>query len=75
MPQQLLTPQDAAKRLAVSEKTLQRWRRVRTGPPWIVVGGRSIRYSPNDLDAFIAERRRMSSGPDDEAPQPDQQIG
>ena len=70
MPEQLLSPHDAAKRLAVSVKTLQRWRRARAGPPWLVVGGRSIRYAPNDLDTFISERRHGPGAlPADAGPQ------
>lgn len=54
----LLTPGEAAGRLRVSVRTLERWRAHGTGPPYVVVGGRSVRYARSDLAAWIALRRR-----------------
>lgn len=36
----------------ISERTLQRWRFERTGPPYIKIG-RLIRYRKSALDAFL----------------------
>ncbi len=49
----LLTASDAAKYLAVSERTL--WNLTHTQKiPSVRIGSRAIRYDLHDLDAFIA---------------------
>ena len=48
---------DAAKRLGISVKTLQRWRSERRGPAYSKVGGRLIRYAVGDLDHFFEQSR------------------
>jgi excisionase family DNA binding protein len=53
----LLTTQQVAEYLAVPIATIHRWRYVGTGPPAIRVG-RHLRFDPDDLRAWIAERRR-----------------
>jgi len=54
----LLTAEEAARFLAVSVSTLERL--VRDGELGSIrVGKRSIRYSKNDLNEFIATRRRV----------------
>ena len=42
-PAILLTPLQAARRLCVSHRTLERWRADGWGPPFIVLGRRSVR--------------------------------
>lgn len=49
----LLTPDEAAERLAVSPKTLRDW--LRTGALRGVKVGRLWRVRPTDLEAFIQE--------------------
>lgn len=49
----LLTPREAARRLGVAERTLRQWRTDGTGPPHVRLGGRSYRYRPADIDAWI----------------------
>jgi len=50
----LITPEEAAKYLGVSHNTLAKWRSVgRTTIPFIRLG-KCIRYSPLDLDAWLA---------------------
>ena len=44
-PQRLLLPAEAASALRVKEQTLASWRCKAKGPPYIVLGDRSIRYS------------------------------
>lgn len=51
--QKLLTPREAAEVLRLKVSTLHAQRRRRAGPPWVKLG-RTIRYRPEDLDAFIA---------------------
>ena len=49
----LLTPRDAAKRLAISERLL--WTLTKNGQVRSVrCGKRAVRYAPADLQAFIA---------------------
>ena len=50
----------AAAFLAVSPKTLRKWRCVGGGPVFIKVG-RAVRYRQSDLDDFVAERARTST--------------
>ncbi len=51
--ERLLTPEQAAERLAVSPKTLRDW--LRTGELKGVKVGRLWRVRPADLEAFIQE--------------------
>ncbi|MDO5535515.1 MAG: helix-turn-helix domain-containing protein [Propionibacteriaceae bacterium] len=57
----LLTPADLAARLGVSERTLARWRETGSGPTFIRTGGRSPRYSPDDVDEWLLNQRRTST--------------
>lgn len=50
---QLLTEQEAAKRLGLSRYTMQQWRFRGRGPVYIKLGGKAIRYSKNAIDDFI----------------------
>lgn len=52
----LLTAKDAAKSLAISERTL--WARTQSGEIPSVRIGRSVRYSVADLERWIADRRQ-----------------
>ena len=53
----LLTTKDVSEMLSVHPITLRVWRCRKVGPPWIVIGTRNIRYSPEDLDDWLAGRR------------------
>ncbi|MDK4806053.1 MAG: helix-turn-helix domain-containing protein [Novosphingobium aromaticivorans] len=57
MTQLLLTESEAAKRLAVSPRTLRKARQ--TGNLHYVAIGRSIRYTLSDLESFIAALRQV----------------
>jgi hypothetical protein len=57
------TPQDRVEdqnwtsaRLGVSPRTLERWRAVRRGPPYIRVSAHAIRYSRQALTDWLASR-------------------
>jgi hypothetical protein len=52
-PPSLQTEKEAAQRLRVSPRTLQKWRILKVGPTWVRVG-RCVRYRLTDLDAFVA---------------------
>lgn len=49
----VLTPAAAADHLGVTEDTLKRWRRNRTGPTYCRIGYNLVRYRVADLDAWI----------------------
>ena len=51
----------AAEYLSVSEATMKRWRSNGTGPEYIRLGERIIKYRQTDLDRWLIERRM--SGP------------
>lgn len=44
-----------AEYLGVDEKTLERWRRLGEGPPYIRAG-RQVRYKPEDVEAWVTQR-------------------
>ncbi|HYN76527.1 MAG TPA: helix-turn-helix domain-containing protein [Lamprocystis sp. (in: g-proteobacteria)] len=51
----LLNEQEAAARLRLSVRTMQLWRRTGNGPRYAKLGS-AVRYSPADLDRWLAER-------------------
>lgn len=53
---QLITAEEAAKKLCVAPQTMHNWRCQRRGPAYLKLG-RSIRYKIEDLEIFIAQRR------------------
>lgn len=59
-----LTTDEAARYLEVSAVTLKRWRAIRTGPPYLRVGQRKIRYRVEDLDSWLREQMNGSPGLD-----------
>jgi excisionase family DNA binding protein len=55
--EQLLTPQQAAKYLNISVRTLAEWRRRGIGPPSIKLPSGARRYRRADLDRWIETHR------------------
>ena len=55
MPQ-LLTRAEVAERLRMSRKYLDALAMRGLGPPCIRVGSRAVRYNPDVLDAWLADR-------------------
>ena len=51
----LLTPEEAARYLHVSRRTLDRWQQERIGPRSIKLPSGARRYRRADLDRWIAE--------------------
>jgi len=60
-----------ARRWNISPKTLERWRWLREGPPYLRIGGR-ILYRLEDIEAFEAARLRQGTtvGTVDPNPEP-----
>jgi DNA-binding transcriptional MerR regulator len=52
----LFSEADTAAFLGVAARTLQFWRKAGTGPPFTRLSSRSIRYSRNELLAWLAAR-------------------
>jgi hypothetical protein len=58
-PVRHLCQEDLARRWRLSGRTLERWRWLRQGPPYLRVGGRII-YRLSDIEAFeVAQLRKM----------------
>jgi predicted DNA-binding transcriptional regulator AlpA len=60
----LMRPAAAAARLGLRPKTLERLRHCGTGPPYVLLTPRSVRYRPRDVEAFIESRLRTSTATD-----------
>ena len=56
-----LKPEDVAARLGVSERTLERWRREGTGPAFLSLTSKTVRYSDSAVDAFVAGAVRQNT--------------
>lgn len=54
----LLTTKQAAELLGQAGGTLRRWRSERTGPPYVQLSARNVRYRKGDVLRYIAERVR-----------------
>jgi len=52
----LLSEEQAATLLGLKRQTLAKWRVEGVGPPFVKVGGRSVRYKESDLIALIETR-------------------
>lgn len=55
-----LSPKQAADRLRLSAKTLEKWRSQGSGPRFLKFGTR-VRYRADDLDAWAEENARFST--------------
>jgi len=51
---------DLARRWNLSPRTLERWRWLREGPPYLKIGSRVV-YRMEDVEAFEAERLRETA--------------
>lgn len=62
----LLDERAAAAALGMTPRAMQEWRRTGGGPQYVRISSRCIRYRPEDLAAWAAERLQSSgSGPGD----------
>lgn len=57
----LLDVGQAAVMLGLCHRTLDNWRVRGEGPPFLKIG-RAVRYSPNDLDGWLAGCRFQNTG-------------
>lgn len=64
----LLTPRDAARLLSVCERTL--YELTRSGEIPVIRRGRLVRYSIEDLRAWIDRRRENGDGPENKVDSP-----
>ena len=60
MAEKLLTQKQLARRWALSERTLERWRCTGEGPTYVKLGG-LVRYRLADVEEF--EQKGLSAGP------------
>lgn len=51
---EILTPEQTAALLQVSPRTVEEWRRTRTGPPWRRMG-RHVRYLRREVLAWFED--------------------
>jgi predicted DNA-binding transcriptional regulator AlpA len=58
----LLMPNAAALELGVAPTTLAAWRSRGTGPSFVKLGAKLVRYRRADLAAFVASHRRTPAG-------------
>ncbi|MGO1235157.1 MAG: helix-turn-helix transcriptional regulator [Microbacterium gubbeenense] len=49
----LLTTEALAEHLSVPPRTLEDWRRMRTGPPYVRLGRKLVRYRMSDVVAYL----------------------
>jgi hypothetical protein len=57
----LLTPAEAAERLAVTERVLERWRSVGDGPRFAKLSRKTVRYRAADIQAFVSGSVRANT--------------
>jgi predicted DNA-binding transcriptional regulator AlpA len=67
--QPLLTTRAAAELLCLDQRTLERFRVAGTGPKFVKMG-KSIRYRPSDLEAWLATRTVSSTSQEFASRQP-----
>jgi len=56
------TARQLADLLHCSPRTLERWRRNRTGPPWVAASARHVLYSVDGVASWLAERSASGRG-------------
>lgn len=61
MMENVLTVEEAAQRLRISKRSLERLRVVGKGPAYVKLTDRRVGYLEADLDAWLQQRRRAST--------------
>ena len=59
-PQRLLNEHEVATSCSINVLTLRKWRTQKRGPQFVKIGA-LVRYRPEDVDAWIAERKAQST--------------
>ena len=62
-PLELLDTYEAAARYGLAPDTMLSWRKNRKGPPYIKVGGRTVRYRTVDLEAWLIAQTVIPGDP------------
>ncbi|MGC2855907.1 helix-turn-helix transcriptional regulator [Novispirillum sp. DQ9] len=57
----LLRPEEVAQILGVSERTLERWRMEGSGPRYLSLSRKVVRYEAGDLRTFLDDRGRSNT--------------
>ena len=52
----------AAEHLSVSPRTLEHWRRVNQGPPYVKLGTRIVRYRISEIQNWLASTTHTHQG-------------
>lgn len=60
-PTRILRTPDAARRVGLSESSLEKARCRGDGPAFIKIGSRAVGYLISDLDEWLSSRRRTST--------------
>lgn len=60
-PDALLSQLEAAALIGVSERTLECWRWRGSGPPFVKISRRAVRYRRRDIQQWISERIQHST--------------
>ena len=61
---EFLSTRQAAARLSISARTLEKWRVGGAGPRYVKLG-RAVRYPAAELDAFVLRQMRDSTSAED----------
>lgn len=72
--QPLLNEHEVADLLGISVRTVQEWRRLGEGPPFLKLTSHKrgvVRYDPEDLRAYVVERRVRNTSQSEDLPQPE----
>ena len=72
--QPLLNEHEVAALLGISVRTVQEWRRLGEGPPFLKLtshGRGVVRYDPEDVRAYVVERRVRNTSQSEDLPQPE----
>ncbi len=76
MESDMLNEREAAEIIGVSRFTMNGWRHRRTGPSWISISARCVRYRRADLLAWLEARRvETSDSRRLAASRPDRRVG
>lgn len=59
---ELVPQREVARLLGVKTKTLEKWRWVGEGPPYVKVNGHLVRYELDDVEAWLNSQRRPDHG-------------
>ena len=58
----LVTQEEVAEYLSVSTRTLEHWRRVNLGPPYVKLGTRIVRYRISEIQNWLASTTHTHQG-------------